>query len=70
MLIRGDLVRHSEIPEYGIGTASFMIDGKRSVLWKWGGHFGAGLYEPAVLIRLSSPESTQLQLPIGGKKNS
>jgi hypothetical protein len=64
-IIKGDIVRHRDHIDYGIGQASHADDAGRWVIWRdRPNHWAAGLYKPSQLILVGPPEAKQQRLPI------
>lgn len=71
MVVRGDQVTVPTMYEGRTGTASHVDAQGRWVVWTdRGGHWAAGVYEPADVVYVGSPEPAQPRLQTGGGKTA
>ncbi len=66
-IVQGDMVRHPDWPEMGVGKAAHIERGQRWVAWmEISGHWAASAYTPEDLVFVSSPSPVQPRLLIDG----
>ncbi len=67
VIVKGDWVTHPDWPQWGVGKAAQVEQGRRWVAWiNLDGHWAASSYEPSELVYDGPPRAVQPRLFGGG----